>query len=582
MSTKTGTMTLGWSHHVPSSILHLDGDGFFAACEIAMNPALRGKCVVTGAERGIASAMSYEAKARGVKRGMPLHEIRRVCPEAIIVPSNYETYSVFNRRMINIVRRYTDAVEEYSIDECFADLAGLQRPLHMSYEKIARAIKRDIQSELGITVSCGLAPNKVLAKVGSKWQKPDGFTLIHQGELERFLADLPAASVWGIGPQTAAFLRLHGMETAGAFAHCPSTWVHNHLTKPTIELWRELQGERVLSLALDAKKSYQSMQHTRTFRPATADPAVLLRELSSHCEAVCARARRFGLYAERMSFFLKTSQFRYRALEVKLPSPTNIPNELVHIIASELPALLPPLPEGREASSAQPRRSGRDPDSALRTSGLREAGLSEGEGGGLAASASTPRDVRVGVGWVGGDCRIQNPKTYLTPSLSWPGDGVGPTSQISQQFYRATGVTLSHLTDAAPVQQDLFGTNTQSERYQKVFAAADALAVRYRKPTVTLGSSKLSKSEDGLGIVPLPLTRGRLGGGSIHKAQDRRPLDSFSCRHSDEDGRSKKGAVRNTPLPLHIYQNLRSNLTTPRLLTSTPSPFRLPFAGEVG
>src|SRR5882757_3199255 len=117
----------------PRAILHIDGDSFFAACEVAKNPKLRGRPVITGRERGIVSACTYEAKARGVKRGVSLSEALKACPDAIVLPSDYETYSLFSNRVYEIVRRYTPAVEEYSIDECFADLTGLRRTLKMNY-----------------------------------------------------------------------------------------------------------------------------------------------------------------------------------------------------------------------------------------------------------------------------------------------------------------------------------------------------------------------------------------------------------------------------------------------------------------
>lgn len=107
--------------------------------------------------------MSYEAKARGVKRGMPVWQIKKVCPDAVLLPSDYETYSLLSLRLFNIVRRYTPDVEECSIDECFADLTGLQRPLRMSYARMAEAIKRDLGTDLGFTFSLGLAPSKVVA-----------------------------------------------------------------------------------------------------------------------------------------------------------------------------------------------------------------------------------------------------------------------------------------------------------------------------------------------------------------------------------------------------------------------------------
>src|SRR5918992_558285 len=152
----------------PRAIVHIDGDAFFASCEQAKHPTLQGKPVVTWKERGIAASMSYEAKARGVTRGMTMRQIRQICPEAIILPSDYETYSLLSLRMFAIVRRYTPDVEEYSIDECFADLTGLRRPLRMSYEDMAIQIKKDLDTELGFTFSVGLAPNKAIAKIGSK------------------------------------------------------------------------------------------------------------------------------------------------------------------------------------------------------------------------------------------------------------------------------------------------------------------------------------------------------------------------------------------------------------------------------
>jgi DNA polymerase-4/DNA polymerase V len=110
-----------------NAIVHIDGDSFFASCEIAKNPQLRGKPVITGKERGIVSSMSYEAKRLGVTRAMKLSDIKKICPDAIILPSDYETYSLYSKRMYEIVRRYTPDIEEYSIDECFANLTGMRR-----------------------------------------------------------------------------------------------------------------------------------------------------------------------------------------------------------------------------------------------------------------------------------------------------------------------------------------------------------------------------------------------------------------------------------------------------------------------
>src|SRR3977135_843990 len=142
----------------PRAILHVDADACFASIEQSRDPKLQGKPVITGKERGIVASMSIEAKALGITRGMRLFEVRRLCPEAIILPSDYETYSIYSKRLFAIVRRFTPDVEEYSIDECFADLTGLRRPLRMSYVDMAQKIKHDLDEELGFTFSVGLAP----------------------------------------------------------------------------------------------------------------------------------------------------------------------------------------------------------------------------------------------------------------------------------------------------------------------------------------------------------------------------------------------------------------------------------------
>src|SRR5712692_723366 len=229
----------------PRAVLHIDGDAFFASCEQSRRPKLQGRPVVTGKERGIAASMSYEAKVRGVTRGMRMAEIRKVCPDAVILPSDYETYSLLSKRFFAIVRRYTPDVEEYSIDECFADLTGLRRPLRLSYLQIAERIKHDLDTELGFTFSVGLAPNKVVAKIASKWAKPSGLTAIPGRELHRYLAKLPVEKVWGIGHQTTALLNKHGVQTALQFAQRPEAWVKKYFSKPFFQIWQELNGTYV-------------------------------------------------------------------------------------------------------------------------------------------------------------------------------------------------------------------------------------------------------------------------------------------------------------------------------------------------
>lgn len=325
-------MTWGNPIDFPRAILHIDGDSFFASCEVAKNPRLRGKPVIVGRERGIVSAMTYEVKARGVTRGMRLTDAKSLCPDAVILPSDFETYSIFSHRMYSIVRRYTPEVEEYSIDECFADLTGMRRTLRMSYADIAAQIKRELDTELGMTFSIGLSATKVLAKIGSKWKKPSGLTIIPLIDAPSFLKELSVGSLWGIGRNTAAYLHKHGIYSAFDFAHKEEAWVRATVSKPYVDIWHELNGRSVLSVDTMGRESYQSISKTRTFTPPSNDPVFLFSQLSKNIESACAKARQWKLVSPQISFFLKTQDFRYHVQEITLPHPTNVPLEVLKAI----------------------------------------------------------------------------------------------------------------------------------------------------------------------------------------------------------------------------------------------------------
>jgi DNA polymerase-4 len=316
----------------PRAILHIDGDSFFASCEVAKNPALRGKPVVTGKERGIASAMTYEAKRKGVTRGMRISEIKKVCPDVIFLPSDYETYSLYSLRMYNIVRRYTPEVDEYSIDECFADITGLRGLHHLSYEKIAEKIKHDLDNELGMTFSVGLGPSKVLAKVGSKWAKPSGLTFIPLHKAHEFLVKLEIGKVWGIGMQTSALLNKFGIINAYDFAVKDKEWVRKNLAKPYYEIWQELRGEYVYKINTEQKEVYKSISKTKTFTPPSKDREYIFSQLSKNIENACIKARRYKLGTTEVAFFLKTQEFEYHGMEVKLGQMVSVPQEILKVV----------------------------------------------------------------------------------------------------------------------------------------------------------------------------------------------------------------------------------------------------------
>lgn len=319
-------------HSWPRAIIHIDGDAFFTSCEEAIHPQLRGKPLITGGERGIVACASYAAKRLGVKRGVSLVDARKMCPGLIILPSDYETYSLFSRRLFAVMRRFTPDVEEYSIDEAFADLTGMRRALKASYEDIALRMKKEIERELAITVSVGLSITKVLAKAASKHQKPSGLTVIRGREIAPYLNDLPVEKVWGIGPATANYLAKMGIRTALAFAQMSEDTVRRKFTKPGVEIWRELRGESVYPVTSEEKSSYASISKTKTFAPPTSDADYLFAQLARNVESACIKARRYSLAPKKILVFLKKQNFDSAGSEVALSRPCACPLELSGIV----------------------------------------------------------------------------------------------------------------------------------------------------------------------------------------------------------------------------------------------------------
>jgi len=319
-------------HSWPRAIAHIDGDAFFTSCEEAIHPELKGKALITGGGRGIVACASYPAKKLGIKRGVPLHEARKICPSLIILPSDYETYSLFSRRMFDIMRRFTPDVEEYSIDEAFADITGMRRVLHSSYEEIALKMKKEIERDSGITVSVGLSITKVLAKVASKHLKPAGMTVIKGRDIAQYLCDLPVEKVWGIGPATTNYLAKMGIHYALEFAQLPEKTVLKKFTKPTVEIWQELRGASVYPVTMEEKSSYASISKTKTFAPPTSNAEYLFAHLMRNMESACIKARRYSLAPNKIVVFLKKNDFHTVGSEAKLSRPCAFPLEFSGII----------------------------------------------------------------------------------------------------------------------------------------------------------------------------------------------------------------------------------------------------------
>jgi DNA polymerase-4 len=205
--------------HDMRRILHIDMDAFFSSVEQKRHPELAGKPVVVGGEgdptkRGVVSTASYEARKFGIHSAMPLRTAYKLCPGAIFLPVDYEEYSRVSEEVKTILKEFSPIMEDVGIDEAFLDIS----PVDRSSEEIVKEIKKRINDETGLTCSIGIAPNKLLAKMASDMQKPDGLTIILEDDIETRIWPLSVRKLWGIGPKTEAYLKEMGIQTVGDLA----------------------------------------------------------------------------------------------------------------------------------------------------------------------------------------------------------------------------------------------------------------------------------------------------------------------------------------------------------------------------
>lgn len=194
-------------------IIHVDMDCFYAAIEMRDNPALRGEPIAVGgrSSRGVLTTCNYEARKFGIHSAMPNFLAMRKCPHLIIMPVRFETYQFESKRIRLILNQYTDRVEPLSLDEAYLDVTrNDQNPAD-----IAHQVKRQIRRVTGLTASAGVASNKMLAKIASDWEKPDGLFQIESTEIALFMSTLPVSKIWGIGKKTEEKLLEKGIRTCG-------------------------------------------------------------------------------------------------------------------------------------------------------------------------------------------------------------------------------------------------------------------------------------------------------------------------------------------------------------------------------
>jgi DNA polymerase-4 len=296
------------------TILHLDMDAFYAAVEQRDRPELRGRPVIVGADpkqgrgRGVVSTASYEARRFGVGSAMPISEAFRRCPQGVFVPVDMDRYLSVSRQVMEILRRATDLVEPLSIDEAFLDVTGCARALGTG-EEIARRLKSEIVNEVGLTASVGVAPCKLVAKIASDLQKPDGLVVVQRGTEAAFLAPLPVRRLWGVGPRMEEMLLRLGIHTIGELASVDPARLGRRVGSHGIDLQRLARGEDHRPVIAEGEDQ-KSLGQEHTFGEDTADPERLRRTLLQLADSVAARLRSSGLKAHTITLKYRDQAFR--------------------------------------------------------------------------------------------------------------------------------------------------------------------------------------------------------------------------------------------------------------------------------
>jgi nucleotidyltransferase/DNA polymerase involved in DNA repair len=296
------------------TILHLDMDAFFAAVEQRDRPELKGKPVIVGADprggrgRGVVSTASYEARRFGVGSAMPISQAWRACPHGVYLPPDMEKYARESERIMAVLRRVSDLVEPVSIDEAFLDVTGSARALGDG-PTIARRLKDEIRAETRLTASVGVASSKLVAKIASDMQKPDGLVVVPPGGEATFLAPLPVRRLWGVGPKLEEQLAKLGVVTIGDLAALDPLRLERRLGTHGQDMQRLARGEDERPVSAGTWEA-KSLGQEHTYGQDTSDRARLRATLLDLADAVAARLRRHGLRTRTVTLKYRDEEFR--------------------------------------------------------------------------------------------------------------------------------------------------------------------------------------------------------------------------------------------------------------------------------
>lgn len=294
-------------------IFHVDMDAFFASCEEAVNPLLKGKPLIVGGTkldlRGIVSCPNYIARKRGIKTAMPILKAIQLAPDGNFIRGTRGLYGNYSKKVREIFCKYTPLVEPVSIDEAYLDVTQVLLPFKGDYRRLASELKNEIKDTLGITCSVGISSNKVCSKIASKQNKPDGITLVPFGRESEFLAPLPVESIPGVGKATFKKLSKYGIVTIGDLLKYSEEFYENEIGSYTSHLLKVAKGIDNREVSSHEDYEQKSLSKENTFNRDIDDREFLKKELYFLLEKACARLRKKKVKARGLTVKVKYPDF---------------------------------------------------------------------------------------------------------------------------------------------------------------------------------------------------------------------------------------------------------------------------------
>jgi len=307
-------------------IFHVDMDHFFTAVEEREHPEYKGKPVIVGADpkegkgRGVVSTCNYEARKFGVRSGMPISKAWKLCPEAVYLPVNYELYTRVSQEIMDTLRKHADKFEQWGIDEAFLDVTSRVKD-YAEAEALARQIKKEIYEKEKLTCSIGIGPNKLVAKMVSDFQKPDGLTVVRGEEAEKFLAPLPVRKLLWVGRKTEQKLKAMEIKTIGDLArHDPTVLAENFGVMGT-QIYLMARG--IDRSEVEERGEIKSISRDMTFEEDTSDFEFVLNTLDRLSEEAHKDVMEQQLYFKTVTVRIRYENFETHTHSKTLPFITN-------------------------------------------------------------------------------------------------------------------------------------------------------------------------------------------------------------------------------------------------------------------